>query len=331
MTRLCSLFLVAFLLVPAARAEESAPAPEAPAPPALAVLSFESNEAARDVAPAVAALLASRLAESSALKVLSQRELDAALGAGHPLLGGSASCADGQCHEELSRLVGSRYVLTGRVERSTEGYLLTANLVDAVQGKPLARPRAEAADTESLLGDIGAVAEELLTRLAPSELEDGVGEVVVGLRLNNSFISRLASLNPGVDLELGYTFHPEWVGFIQVGINFVRSNGEGSEGGLSVLPSQVGLRHYHRIEHSLRPYWGFGIGVQLSFGDFGIFQSTGPLPSISGFLGAEYRIGQLGIQLEAGTNVAQAVLGLAGDGLGKGINIDLNLGLSYRF
>lgn len=331
MTRLCPLFLAAFLLVPAARAEASASVSEAPAPPALAVLPFESNEAARDVAPAVAALLASRLAESSALKVLSQRELDAVLGAGHPLLGDSASCAEGRCHEELSRLAGARYVLTGRVERSAEGYLVTASLVDAVQGKPLARPRAEAADTESLLGDIGTVAEELLTRLAPSELDDGVGEVVVGLRLNNSFISRLASLNPGVDLELGYAFHPEWVGFIQVGINFVRSNGEGSEGGLSVLPSQVGLRHYHRIEHALRPYWGFGLGVQLSFGDFGIFQSTGPLPSISGFFGAEYRLGQLGIQLEAGTNVAQAVLGLAGDGLGKGINIDLNLGLSYRF
>ena len=39
----------------------------------------------------------------------------------------------------------------------------------------------------------------------------------------------------------------------------------------------------------------------------------------------------MGLQLEAGTNVAQAVLGLAGHGLGDGINLDLNAGVSYHF
>jgi TolB-like protein len=341
-TRLRPLLLASVLLAPAlVRAQESAVAP--PAAPVsevltIAVLPFESNAAAQDVAPGVAALLASRLAESSRLKVLSQRDIDAVLGAERQrvLLGDTKSCTEGPCLQEFSSVVGARYVLSGRVDRIGERYLVTSSLVDTVRGQNLGRPSAESADTEALLRDIGTVAEQLLAQLVPPEPSAPAGGFaggpVVGLRINNSFISRLASLNPGADLELGYAFHPEWVGFVQVGLSFVRSDDEGREGRLNVLPSVVGLRHYHNLQGAFQPYWGFGLGVQLSFGDFGIFQSTGPLPTVTGFFGAEYRIGRhLGVQLEAGTNVAQAVLGLAGQGLGDGINLDLNAGLSYHF
>jgi TolB-like protein len=306
----------------------------------IAVLPFESNAAAQDVAPGVAALLASRLAESPRLKVLTQRDIDAVLGAERQrvLLGDKKSCSEGPCLQALSSVVGARYVLSGRVDRIGERYLVTSSLVDTVRGQNLGRPSAESRDTESLLRDIGTVAEQLLAQLEPSKsappasAEGFSGGPVVGLRINNSFISRLASLNPGADVELGYAFHPEWVGFVQVGLSFVRSDDAGREGRLNVLPSVVGLRHYHNLESAFQPYWGFGLGVQLSFGDFGIFQSTGPLPTVTGFFGAEYRIGRhVGVQLEAGTNVAQAVLGLAGQGLGDGINLDLNAGLSYHF
>jgi hypothetical protein len=86
------------------------------------------------------------------------------------------------------------------------------------------------------------------------------------------------------------------------------------------------------MEHSFRPYWGLGLGVQLSFGQFGIFKSTGPLPTLIGFFGAEYVIAdRVGIQLEAGTNIAQAILGLTDNGLGNGLNLDLTAGIAYHF
>jgi hypothetical protein len=309
-TRLRTLLLASVFLAPLARAQEPAPAPtpsEAPAPAegalTVAVLPFESSPEAKDVATGVTALLASRLSESPHLQVLSPQDA-----------------------------VGARYVLTGRVDRVGKRYTLTTRLVDASKGQELAQPGADAPDTAALLESLGTVGEQLLAWLTPDGASSGAGGLVVGLRVNNSFISRLASLNPGADVELGYTFDPEWVAFLQVGLNFVRANGEGAEGKLNVLPGVVGLRHYHRVEHSLRPYWGFGLGLQLSFGEFGILQSTGPLPTVTGFFGVEYLIGRHdGVQLEAGTNVAQAVLGLAGNRLGDGVNLDLNAGVSYHF
>jgi len=106
----------------------------------------------------------------------------------------------------------------------------------------------------------------------------------------------------------------------------------GLKGGLNVLPSVLGLRHYHNVERSLRPYWGLGLGVQLSFGEFGIFRQTGPLPTVIGFFGCEYLIaGHFGIQLEASTNLAQATLGLSDGGLGSGLNLELNAGIAWHF
>ncbi|MCP3137475.1 CsgG/HfaB family protein [Pyxidicoccus xibeiensis] len=361
---LASLFV---LLATAARAQTppvegsaDAPAPvmaapaAAPAAPAkesqkealvVAVLALESNEAGRDSAPGVTSLIVSRLAESPSLRVLSQRDLEALLDAERQqqLLGG-APCDGGACLQELASVSGARYVVTGRLDRFGDQYLLTANLVDTFGGRSLARPRAEAPEADTLLRTAGAVADQLVASLVTPEdgfsprpllggsTSTGGGGLTLGLRINNNFIQNLATLNPGVDLEVGYWFHPEWVGFAQLGFSYVRSNEEGAKGGLNVLPSVIGARHYHNVAKSLRPYWGLGLGVQLSFGDFGIFQSTGPLPTVVGFVGLEYLVaGHVGIQLEAGTNVAQAVLGLADSKLGDGLNLDLNAGIAYHF
>ncbi|WP_164000818.1 hypothetical protein [Pyxidicoccus caerfyrddinensis] len=353
---------LAFLLTTVARAQtpsaesSAAPAPasEAPAPaPApkpeeealvVAVLTLESNESARDSAPGVTSLIASRLAESPRLRVLSQRDIETVLDAERQRqLLGIKSCDRGACLQELSTITGARYIITGRLDRFGDQYLLTASLVDTIGGRSLAKPRAEAPEADTLLRTAEAVADELLAALVTPEAtasgrpllggpRTGGGGFVLGLRINNNFIDNLATLNPGGDLEIGYWFHPEWVGFAQIGFTYVRSNTEGAKGGLNVLPSLVGLRHYHNVAKPLRPYWGFGLGVQLSFGDFGIFQSTGPLPTVVGFGGLEYLIaGHVGVQLEVGTNVAQAVMGLAESKLGDGLNLDLNAGIAYHF
>jgi TolB-like protein len=340
---------------PAAPAEGVAPA-EAPATvkpdkaalelPTVAVLPLEANKAAQDSAPAIASLIASRLAESPKLKVLTQRDIETMLSTERQrqLLGSGSCSTQGPCLEELSNAIGARYVVTGRLDQFGDKYLLTISLLDTINGRSLLRPRAEASSSEGLLQIAEAVGDQLLVELAPdvkstvarplfgSAKENPGGGLVLGLRFNNSFISNLAALNPGADLEVGYAFHPEWTAFLQVGITFIRSGEDVPHSGLKVLPSVVGARHYYRIEHSLHPYWGLGLGVQLSFGQFGIFQSTGPLPTVIGFFGAEYLIaGKVGLNIEAGTNLAQATLGLAEGGLGDGLNLDLTAGIAYHF
>lgn len=318
---------------------------DVPAPSTVAVLPLQSNAAAKDAATGITALIASRLAESPRLRVLSQREVQSRVDAERQReLVGSTSCEEADCLQELTSLTGARYILMGRLDRFGSQYLLSASLMDTRDGRSIGRPRAEASDDGELVRTVVAVSDELSVALdSPGEtvtarpllggavMSSPGGGLTLGLRFNNSFIDKLSSLNPGLDLEVGYWFHPEWQGFVQVGFTFVRAGGT-DEGELNVLPSIVGARHYHRLEKTLRPYWGFGLGVQLSFGDYGIFQSTGPLPSVVGFVGLEYLlVGRVGFQLELGTNIAQAVLGLADDGAGDGLNFDVNAGIAYHF
>ncbi|NVI97023.1 hypothetical protein HV824_02650 [Myxococcus sp. AM009] len=351
-SRFVSWWLSCFVLLLASAAHAQAPAPvlpaaESPAPEAVvvAVLMLEANAAGSDAAPGVTSLITSRLAESPRLRVLSQWDVEAALDEEHQRqLQGLKTCERGDCLQELVALTGARYVVAGRLDRFGDQYLLTANLLDAAGGRILARPRAEAPEAEDLLRTAKAVSDQLFAVLVPPEesvaarpllggsSRTGGGGLLLGLRVNNNFIDKLSNVNPGGDVEVGYWFHPEWVGFLQVGFSYVRSTQEGVRSGLTVLPSIVGARHYHNVEKSLRPYWGFGLGVQLSFGDFGIFQSTGPLPTVIGFAGLEYLVaGSVGFQLELGTNVAQAVLGLSESKLGDGLNLDLNAGIAYHF
>ncbi|NTX01905.1 hypothetical protein HUA74_18815 [Myxococcus sp. CA051A] len=330
----------------AAAAGPTAPSSKEEAPLRVAVLAFEANASARDSATGVTSLITGRLAEAPRLWVVSQRDVEASLDDAQrrQLADLKTSCERGACLKDLSTLTGARFVVIGRVDRFGDSYLLSANLLDTEREESLSKPRAESPEADTLFPTVYAIADALVAELVAPGVTQGArpliggapmvggGGLSLGLRINNNFVDKLANFNPGADLEVGYWFHPEWLGFVQVGFSYLRSDTAGAEGGLNVLPSVVGARHYHNVEKSLRPYWGFGLGVQLSFGDFGIFQSTGPLPTVVGFLGLEYLIaGHVGVQLEAGTNVAQAVLGLAESKLGDGLNLDLNLGIAYHF
>ncbi len=311
------------------RAEASPPLP-------VAVPQLEAEATLEHQARSVTALLASHLAETPGLRVLTSADVQAMVGqARERELLGAQGCAGGSCASALAGATGARYVVSGRLDRHGERYVLTTALLDSQEARPLARPRAEAATEAGLPEAATDVAEQLLgaLRLAPGTPLSFEGGVVAGLRVNNSFVSRLRALNPGGDVELGYRFHPEWVGFVQVGLAFVRKGGVADEAGrLNVVPSVLGVRHFHRIQHALQPYWGLGLGLQLSFGQFGVFSETGTLPTVIGFAGLEYRVGRhLGLQLETGTNVAQALVGLGEDDLGDGLNLDLNAGVAWHF
>ncbi|MDC0708139.1 hypothetical protein POL68_06630 [Stigmatella sp. ncwal1] len=336
--------LVACLLAPLG-VYAQVPVPGSPGLPAVAIFPLESNSAAQEAAPGIASLLASQLSEIPQLHVLAQWDVEATLREDTPSqLVAAETCVQAECLEALARTTGARYIVTGRLDRFGDTYLLTVNLSDAVLERSLAKPRAEASSTSGLLPMAKAVGAQLVAELVSAtksyssrplfgSARETPGEgLVLGVRINNSFISNLEALNPGADVELGYSFHPEWIAFVQIGLSFIRSNEEGREGRLKVVPSVLGARHYHRLQSAFRPYWGLGLGVQLSFGQFGIFQSTGPLPTVIGFLGAEYLIaGKVGLNFELGTNLAQATLGLAGDGLGDGLNLDLTAGVSFHF
>ncbi len=352
--------LPALLLAPIVRAQSSAPVPEAgssavavsPAPqeaatPAaeaptavvVALLPLESNEEAREQALGVTALLVSRLAESPRVAVSSRADHEAVRTAG--------VCADGSCLDATPGSPGSgkaRYVIAGRLDGFGSRYVLTTTLMDSESGRALARPRIEVSAKDALPRAAVSLADQLLATLVPDSTErvsspapsvssgPRAGSFVVGVRFNNSLISDLGSFNPGGDVELGFHFHPEWVVFGQVGLTYVTGEAEGRKGGLNVLPSVLGLRHYHNAERAIRPYWGLGLGIQLSFGEYGIFQQTGPLPTVIGFAGVEFLVaGHLGFQVEASTNIAQATLGITGAGLGSGLNLDLNAGIAWHF
>ena len=317
-------------------AEEPSPR-AAEAPVSVVLLPLESDEGARDEAAGLTALLVSRLAESPRLSVSTEADQAAVREAG--------ACTDGSCEEESARVSRARYVVSGRVDAFGSRYVLTTTVVDSESGHALSRPRMEVASRDALPRAAVALADQLRTTLVPSaaapvateevpgeKKHPGPGSFLAGVRINNSLITNLSSFNPGGDVELGYQFHAEWVVFAQVGLSYVRSEQQDAKGGLNLLPGVLGLRHYHNIERSLRPYWGFGVGVQLSFGEFGIFRQTGALPTVIGFGGLEYLLfGHLGLQLEVSTNIAQATLGLADGGLGSGLNMDLNAGITWHF
>jgi hypothetical protein len=328
--RLLVPLLLALVALPAGAAAPAA------APVPIAVLQLEASAQDEQAARSLSALLASHLAETPQLRVLSAADVQAMVGlARQRELLGEQGCAEGGCASALAGATGARYVVAGRLARHGERYVLTTSLLDSQEAKPLAHPRTEAVSAARLPEAARSVAEQLLRALqtvpgAPLPFEGGV---VTGLRINNSFVSNLRALNPGGEVELGYRFHPEWVVFVQVGLSFVRAEGAGDESGrLNVVPSVLGARHFHRVQHDLQPYWGLGLGLQLAFGQYGVFSETGTLPTVIGFAGLEYRLGRnVGVQLEAGTNLAQTLLGLSEDRLGNGLNLDLNLGLAFHF
>jgi len=318
-----------------------APAALGAAPPVairdrVAVLPVDANAAAAGEAQAMQELLVTRLASTPGLHPdvarVEEARFDAAT---RRRLLATGTCETPECWAAVARAAGTRYVVSGRVDRFDKRFLVGFNLLDLTARELVVHPRAEAPHEDVFLRTADELARGLEKSLAgrvSGKNVSGFGPVV-GLRINNSFIRDLSSVNPGADLELGVRFHPEWVGFLQVGFSVVRSDEPGSRGGVSVLPSVVGARHLHRIEDRLRPYWGVGLGVQLAFGPYGIFQKTGSLPNLIGFAGGEFVIARhLALQIELGTNIAQATLGLAGDGgLGSGLNLDVNAGISYYF
>ena len=314
----------------------------APAPGATVVLlELDSNPAGREQAASVGALLLSYLAESPGLKVVPVKEVGLMLGAERlrrVFREGPTTCP-ASCLFELSHALNVRYVISGRLDRFGNVFVLSANLFDARAAHSMARPHADAANDADVPAATRIVSEDLLSRMVkatksgpPKLPEVKGGRVALELKGGSNFISSLEALSPSVDLELGFRFHPEWIAFVQIGVAFVRAQSEDGVVGVNVVPSVVGMRHLYNVENALQPYWGLGLGVQLSFGDFGPIQRSGLLPTIIGVGGLQFLLTEgFGVLAEIKTDLAQATLGVIRGSSGLGLHLDLSAGLVFRF
>lgn len=373
-------------------------------PKVVAVSAFAANPAAAPQAPAVESLFGGLLADARELKVITHADLQTLVSVERQkqLLGDKGECNE-NCMIELAGAVGAQYVVSGRIDRFGDAYVLAADVFDAHAAKVLLKARANAAgDAEipeatrelaaqavrALGATLSAVAssngtgqghraeigEWAASNAWASSTNDGAraeasnasaaGEAGGGppapddprvsastpggpgvstgsaasprrfslaLHVGNAFLANIANLNFSGDFEFGWWFQPYWVAFVQVGATLVRTNNIGIPDQFGLVPSVIGVRRLYRIDRSFQPYWGFGLGLQLSVGDFAGLTAI-PLPSMSGLVGFEYVFAdRFSLGLEASTNVAQAVLGITHAGQGTGFNFDLNGTVAWRF
>lgn len=290
----------------------------------------------------VTALVAAKLSEVAALRVVTEQDIAALIGLERQkqLLG--ANCEEGSsCFTELAGAIGSKYLVTGRLDRFGDRWTLTTTLIDAERNEALTRTRHDA-ETED---DLPAAAEAAATGLTDflnghlklgiaakpaAEVKEDTG-ADIGVRLGTNFIEGISTLSPAGDLVLGYRFDPAWVGFLQIGVTVVRDDANP----VNVVPTVLGARHLYRVGKAIQPYWGIGLGVQLAIGSFGVFKETGPLPSVLGMVGVTWFITRwFGLGIEGSTNVAQTVLGLSrdadGNGAGNGFNLRPSISFTFR-
>ncbi len=328
-------------------AEPAAPAPTTPAapakPPLVAMLNLETNPAAAELGPSISGLVASTLAASPGVRLITAQDVATAVGLERQkqLLSKDGTCSDSACLAELSGAVGARYVVTGRLDKLGGRFVLTASAFDAAKAVALGKPSLEVESEEKLPGAARELARQVLVALgaeAPSNVsaaalaESKPVGVWLSLKFGNTFVTSLTSLGLGGDIDVGYALTPSWVGFLQIGVTFVRATTEGETGRINVVPTVIGIRHLYRVDKDLQPYWGVGLGVQLAFGQFGFFSDSGPLPNVYAIAGLQWMFSKhVGVLVDASTNLAQAILGLTQTGKGGGFNLDLNVGVAFRF
>ncbi|MFN7134301.1 MAG: hypothetical protein ACK4N5_19635, partial [Myxococcales bacterium] len=151
---------------------EGAPAGQGSRPPepakkkkelSLAIFEFAANEkSVEEKAQALGVLVATRLAQSSDVRVVGVDQVRAALGLEKQkaLLG----CTDSSCMAEISGALGVRYILQGRLDRFGKKYVVTGVVLDARNAQSLARMREDVYTDEDLpnaadsIGDRAAAA-----------------------------------------------------------------------------------------------------------------------------------------------------------------------------
>ena len=306
----------------------------APAPPDFSILvqKLAGNEGAGDLVAGLSALLTERVKTGDPkLEVYSQGELERALDDEREKQ--LSGCADDSCLGELAEAMGARFVVSGRIDRFGDRYVLVASLFDKRQGRAGNQVRRELTDpgklpaaldelVDDLLGPLG-VAPRVLTNL-PNRL-DTTG-FTLGLKFSTQLVTSIQALAPGGDLEVGYRITPAVQAFFQ--ISFVTTFDTASFAATQLVPGILGARYYFRSGKSFQPYLGAGLGLLVT-----IQAIQGEArPALWGHLGAAYLfLPWLGVTTDFSVDVLGAVFELVPNTDRRGVNLSLSLGALFRF
>jgi hypothetical protein len=132
--------------------------------PGIVVRRLDANKVAADLTEGLTALFSERVKSADArFKVFSQADIERVISVERQaeLLG----CSNDACLAELSGALGARYILSGRIDRYGDRYVLTASMVDTQATKVLVQSRREATDPGKLPGAADEMADELLQPL----------------------------------------------------------------------------------------------------------------------------------------------------------------------
>ena len=297
-----------------------------PADTTLFVTALEANPAAAQYAATTTQTLAVRLGETK-LNVVTPADLSAALG--RERLAQLLSCSEEGCVTELGQAMGARYIVTGRLDKLGDQFVLVASLFDSVKSRAVGRTRQETGELEGLPLAAKAAADALLTSLgvvvppapAPKDVLSNSG-FTLSFKLGTQFFTSLVALNPLLELELGWRFTRAWSVFLQIsaGIAFTEKIN------FTVTPGLLGAKYNFRADASLQPFVGTGIGL------FATLLNAGRVrPSIVLLGGAQYFFwDRFALGAEASVDVLGAAFEFTEQRTG-GINFGFSLGIIYRF
>lgn len=330
MSMVRGLGLALCLVAPAAVADEAQPPVVGDS---FVVRNFEANKSAAEHTQGLTALLATRMTEAR-LKVVSEEDIVKALGLTRQreLLGGCTG--ETQCATELADAMGARYVVSGRVDRFSEKLLLSASVWDQNKTEVRVKAQREVGDAGLLPQAMAEIADELLAPFGvPPKVDVKLNEKLnplgfnLGLKVGTTLLTSLFRLAPSGDVELGFRITLAWLVFLQVGFGIAFDQTTQTNVGLT--PGLLGLRYSFRTDKSLQPSVGGGLGV---ISTISTVQGKSRL-SANLLIGVAYLVTQ---HVSAGLEVSADVLGLSYAVAEKtspltGVNLNLSLGLTYRF
>ncbi|MFT3709989.1 MAG: hypothetical protein QM817_20345 [Archangium sp.] len=338
--------LVLFAALPAFAAEEASDAGVAPQADAgtaaqaqtMLVMNLETNDDAKALSPVASQDLAFRL-QSPTLHVLTQADITAALGRERQAEILGCDKEQGSCLIELGQALGSRYIVSGRLDKLGAHVVFMASVFDAQANTVLIRAREEFDAPEALpattkkiadtlLGAIGvvpaapAVASGSAAAASTGPSKPNAMGLNLGLRLGTQFITSIIALSPQIDLEFAWRFNLAWSAFFQISSGFTFA----PELTATITPGLLGVRYNFRSDSMFQPVVGGGIGL------YGAIRSGFAIrPSVVLFGGAQFfPIPRLGISLEASLDALAAAFDLFGN-MKSGVNLGISLGVLYRF
>jgi hypothetical protein len=303
--------------------------------PGIVVRRLDANKVAADLTDGLSALFAERVKSAdSHFKVYSQADIERVLSAERQaqLMG----CANDECLAELSGALGARYILSGRIDRFGDRYVLTAGLFDTQITKLLVQSRREAIDPGKLPAAADEMADELLAPLGVAPRVNKVERLdetgfTISLDVSTQLFTSLAHLAPGGDLELGYRITSSIMAYLQ--FSFLITFGETTN--TSFLPGEIGVRYLFRAGKSFQPYAGAGFGLLFAVRKIEDAagqntQGVDARPSLWAHTGLAYVITPwIAVTFDFSLDVLGAALNLFNDN--PGVNFGAALGVMFRF